>query len=66
MEGGFIAISAYLWVDELFGPNNIRLLTDVASYIQRVQALGFDWVLGAGFNRQPALLKAWAASIGGV
>eukprot|EP00959_Pyramimonas_sp_CCMP1952_P172096 3595770-Pyramimonas_sp.AAC.1 len=66
VKGGFIASSAYLWVDELFGPNTIRLLTEVVSYIHRAQALGFDWVLGADFNMRPALSKAWAASFGGV
>eukprot|EP00959_Pyramimonas_sp_CCMP1952_P013068 276320-Pyramimonas_sp.AAC.1 len=66
MKGGFMAMSAYLRVDELFGPNEIRLLTEVASYTHRAQALGFDWVLGADFNMRPAMLQAWAASFGGV
>eukprot|EP00959_Pyramimonas_sp_CCMP1952_P417296 8743032-Pyramimonas_sp.AAC.1 len=65
IKGGCIAISAYLWVDELFGPTNIRLLTEIASYIHRVQATGYEWVLGGDFNMNPALLQTWAASIGG-
>ena len=44
-KAGVVVISVYLWVDEDLGPKNLALLMEVSRYIQKLQALGYDWVV---------------------
>jgi len=65
-KAGVVVISVYLWVDENLGPKNLALLMEVSRYVQKLQALGYDWVVGGDFNMSPALAGDWARATGGI
>eukprot|EP00959_Pyramimonas_sp_CCMP1952_P209701 4387595-Pyramimonas_sp.AAC.1 len=65
-KSGFVAVSAYLHVNEEMGQKNMALFTTLAQYLLRVRALGYEWIVAADYSMDRALLQPRATSIGGV
>ena len=68
VPGGVVLVSVDLYVNEGWSDNNLYIMQEVSSYLEKLNQSGYDWIVAGDFNIEPSQVgdRRWLHGLGGV